>query len=263
MKKELNLEEIKKALIEMLRYIDEICRKNNIEYSVIAGTMLGAVRHKGFIPWDDDIDIALTKDNYDKLLDVLKNQTGRYQLFTIDKTKNYNFTFAKLVDTKTILIDEKSLRPIENYGLYVDIFCFVNTSDNKLARKHHFNEIKRLNSLITLTNPKQKGISLTRKMLRKTKRLVSCFISRKILINRFAKVINKYYGKKTKYMVPIFFVAGVENEIIDTPKEYVDLTFENIKVMSFSEYKKILSKKDITFIFSKVKSTYSFVVSII
>ena len=69
--KEMTLDEVKKCEIDIMCYIDELCCQNEIKYTLGYGTLLGAVRHKGFIPWDDDIDIILTSDNYKKLLDVL------------------------------------------------------------------------------------------------------------------------------------------------------------------------------------------------
>ncbi len=74
--KEMILEEIKKAQLEILVYVDKICKENNIKYTIAYGTLLGAIRHKGFIPWDDDIDIMLVRDEYEKLLEVLYLHNG-------------------------------------------------------------------------------------------------------------------------------------------------------------------------------------------
>ncbi len=68
--RELSLDEIKSIELDMLVNFDRICRKNGIKYSITYGTLLGAIRHKGFIPWDDDIDVMMSRDEYEKFLKV-------------------------------------------------------------------------------------------------------------------------------------------------------------------------------------------------
>ena len=75
--KEITQTEQKEILLDMLKYIDEICRKNNIKYFLYGGTLIGAIRHKGFIPWDDDVDICVPYNEYRKLITILK-QNNKY-----------------------------------------------------------------------------------------------------------------------------------------------------------------------------------------
>ena len=80
-KKKISLKEIQKIELDILIYFDKVCKENNIKYYLSSGTLLGAVKYKGFIPWDDDIDVILMRDEYLKLMDVLKNDNdGRYKL---------------------------------------------------------------------------------------------------------------------------------------------------------------------------------------
>ncbi|MDR0832565.1 MAG: LicD family protein [Bacillales bacterium] len=109
----------KKLLVEMLIHFDDICKKNNIKYSIGYGTFLGAIRHEGFIPWDDDIDVMMTRDNYDKLIS-LHFISENEEVFHYSYTKGYYYQFAKFVRTDTIL-KEKNRRE-NNMGLYIDIF---------------------------------------------------------------------------------------------------------------------------------------------
>lgn len=119
--KRLSLETQKALELEILLYIDKICRGNQIEYSICGGTMLGAVRHRGFIPWDDDIDIFLIRPEYERLKEILKKDTS-YRLIS-EEAEGYYYTFSKLVNQDTVL---KSTcigdYTIPDLGVFVDIF---------------------------------------------------------------------------------------------------------------------------------------------
>ena len=103
----------------MLKRFDEICSENGIKYCAAGGTMLGAIRHKGFIPWDDDIDINMLREDYEKLL-KLEFEDENYKISHYSYTDNYFYSFAKMIDKRT-LIDEPH-RSEKDMGVYIDIF---------------------------------------------------------------------------------------------------------------------------------------------
>ena len=74
----LTLDEIKSIEINILSYVASLCEKHNLRYFLAYGTLIGAIRHKGFIPWDDDIDIAMPRDDYNRLLDIMRCEKGKY-----------------------------------------------------------------------------------------------------------------------------------------------------------------------------------------
>jgi len=116
-------EENKTIVIELLDYFDRVCRENKIDYSLGGGTLLGAVRHGGFIPWDDDGDIIVTRKNYEKLKEVFKEDQDSRFGFMCENDEGYYYAFSKLYDKRTIL---ETLTPqdaeINNLGVYIDIF---------------------------------------------------------------------------------------------------------------------------------------------
>ena len=114
-------DEVKQVQLEILAYVDEICREYNINYSLAYGTMLGAVRHKGFIPWDDDIDIILMRSEYQKLLNILYDKKNdKYQVYS-PKDEGYWYNYAKVTDKRTKII-EKNWPQYEGLGVNIDIF---------------------------------------------------------------------------------------------------------------------------------------------
>ena len=127
----------------MIGILDEIkafCEVNNIPFFLTGGTLLGAIRHKGFIPWDDDIDIAMLRKDYDRFVHNFESVSGNIKILTRDFDKGYRYTFAKAVDDSTLVIEDNDEKfPI---GVYVDVFPIDSLDNNlekckKLVRRHH------------------------------------------------------------------------------------------------------------------------------
>lgn len=115
--------------LDILIQIDKICRKNNINYFLIGGTLIGAVRHKGFIPWDDDIDIGMLRSDYEKFIDLCINKKAlgkKYFLHCNESDKNYFIPFAKVKKNNTTFA-ERAIDGIDTHkGIYLDIFPYDN-----------------------------------------------------------------------------------------------------------------------------------------
>ncbi len=93
-----SLKKLQKLELEMLLKIVDICEKNNITYYLFGGTLIGAVRHEGFIPWDDDIDLGMPRPDYEKFLEIAESELGEnYDLLTPFKNPKYQFSFSKVI----------------------------------------------------------------------------------------------------------------------------------------------------------------------
>lgn len=122
MNHQLSIEEIKQVEVSILDYINSVCEANNIRYYLAYGTLLGAVRHKGFIPWDDDIDICMKREDYESFIKAASSiNNTRYKLCHRSISKHYFSEYAKMIDVKTI-IEGKEVEIGEDDGLWVDIF---------------------------------------------------------------------------------------------------------------------------------------------
>lgn len=125
---ELAIEEIKKIQLELLDEVDLFCKNNNISYYLYYGSLIGAIRHQGYIPWDDDIDILMPRPDYDKFCELYKrNSNNKYRLFTVD-SKDYIYPFAKISDTTTAVVEKWMLTNV--LGVNIDIFPLDGVPEN-------------------------------------------------------------------------------------------------------------------------------------
>lgn len=115
------LSPIQVKLLEMLKWFHDYCIKEGISYYAVGGTMIGAMRHHGFIPWDDDIDIAIPRKDYNRLIRIFTNVIDGYVLESpYSGNPDYLYSYAKLYDTRTTLV-EKTRVPCKR-GVYIDVF---------------------------------------------------------------------------------------------------------------------------------------------
>ncbi|GBD74299.1 hypothetical protein TEHN7126_0218 [Tetragenococcus halophilus subsp. halophilus] len=204
MKKRVSLAEQKKIMLEILDYIDKICVKYGIFYSLSGGTLLGAVRHKGFIPWDDDIDVMLTRDNYEKLIYHLEKEPGDYTFLNYPIT-GYQYVFAKLCSSVTYQKSPNS--EINSLGIFVDIFPIDSLPTQSLEREKFVIEVKELQKKAVMADFYSYAGSNTY-----LKKIVKAFLyfpkfyklSRQSPMKRRLEALNlkmqEFNGKDTKYV---------------------------------------------------------------
>lgn len=123
-----NLREAQLRMFEILKYIAKICEENNLRYWLSSGTLLGAYRHKGFIPWDDDLDIEMPREDYLKLRRIfLKKNNKDYVLQDYSTDSNYYFSYAKVRDLHSFCEAQDNLENLWKYrGIWIDIFILEN-----------------------------------------------------------------------------------------------------------------------------------------
>lgn len=181
---ELTLDELKKIEFDILRHFDTFCKENSICYFLAYGTLLGAVRYKKFIPWDDDVDVLVPREDYERLLKIYEDNT-RYKLFAFEKDGEFHYPFAKLCDLSTKKILPEFLNSTVIPGVEIDIFpldCWC--SDYQSAKKEArsiYRDISFLQASQMKESPVKNGVkSLLWKMIS--------------IYARFRT--NKYFNKK-------------------------------------------------------------------
>ena len=116
--KEMDINTIRKIQLEILIDVADFCEKNNLRYFLSGGTLLGAIRHDGFIPWDDDIDIQMPRPDYENFIHSYNHE--KFQVYCWDNDKDFLCTYAKVVNTDTILIENCSFGKL--LGVNIDVF---------------------------------------------------------------------------------------------------------------------------------------------
>ena len=135
------VKDVQTILLKIMVEFDRICNKHNLDYALAFGSMLGAVRHNGFIPWDDDIDILMTRTEYLKLVEILKTELKSpfyFQCFEIDD--RYNSTIPNMkIKIQNTFIKENTLikNRLKGDGIFIDIFVFDSVSPNKYVHMFH------------------------------------------------------------------------------------------------------------------------------
>ena len=131
-----DVKELRQYQMGILDDIHRFCTENGITYFLSSGTLIGAVRHKGYIPWDDDIDLYMPRESYERFCAEYQDSLGRFELLEPRKTAHYIYTFAKVADTRTKMVEAW----YDNFpiGIYVDIFPVDYVTENIALRKAVF-----------------------------------------------------------------------------------------------------------------------------
>lgn len=248
---ELKLEEIKRIALDILVYVDSVCQKNHLRYSIYYGTLLGAVRHQGFIPWDDDIDIVMPRNDYQSLLNILKKDS-HYLLLDNQTRPNYRYTFAKVVDTTTKGKSSQFFGSEDlDYGVFIDIFPMDGVPEEKVERDNFWRECEtyRENMLDTMGLAYARANSLVKsigKLIlryphhRKLSREGDYYYWR----DKYEQSASRYNFDDSKYCG---FMETVNNKWGVFPvawfEEFENINFEGIQVRTIKAKEEFLSTR--------------------
>jgi lipopolysaccharide cholinephosphotransferase len=147
MNHKISLTEMREIELNLLKELVKVCKENNLRYFLAGGTLLGAIRHHGFIPWDDDIDVLMPREDYRQLIKIFNAENKEtLKIFSIYNNSDYYYTFLKLVDTRTKMLDQQKLL-IKDLGVGIDIFPMDGMPANKRAAKKLFKKVRRYSKM--------------------------------------------------------------------------------------------------------------------
>ncbi|GFI43960.1 MAG: LicD family protein [Dorea sp.] len=234
------MNKIQKCELEILKAISKFCEKNNIKYSLIGGTMIGAVRHQGFIPWDDDIDLAMIRQEYEKFIICVKKQNyfiDEYRVM-LPECNDYFYPFIKVINTQTLVCEER-INEMFPLGVWVDIFpldyCDTKEERSKEETKKRVHAVKELLRFVAKDSSRLKAfgrniyLSIRKNVNKKDWKVLKHFLSTKPSEGDKKCIGSFVWPLSDKYIYPAQVADG-----------YTYVLFEGEKYMMFGSYDLIL-----------------------
>lgn len=218
--KELSLREDQLAALEVLKKVAEICEKEGFKYFLAYGTLIGAIRHKGFIPWDDDIDIWMPRPDYDKLLtyfDEHKEELQPLVAFNQNTCKSYPYMITRISDTRYWL--DVSNEKDYGIGTFIDIYVLDGIGSDYEKAKEIAKKAKRYSSFLFQSTRESFQMGITKGFKKKLLKFpVYCYAKlrgKNYFISKLQDLVNKNTYENSKYIGCILWCVNVEREVME------------------------------------------------
>lgn len=246
--KELSLEEVKQIELDLLIKVHEICTANSINYSIAYGTMIGAIRHRGFIPWDDDIDVLMTRPDYRKFISVCVKEKPSFDLFSIETNENYRGLFSQISAIGTFVEDPFTDYKGIDMGVHIDVIPVdgLGIGDYETAVKNlKATSLRRKIQVVTKWDHYTKSTTHAwyYEPIRFALYIATRFISAKKYADRTNRMIQKYDFNESDYVAAISAAETIRSvQQKSDYDEYVELEFEGYKFSCIKNYDAFLKR---------------------
>ncbi len=229
---EINHREMQRIALDALKYFASFCEKHNLRYFLAGGSLIGAIRNHGFIPWDDDIDICMPRNDYQKFLELSEEDSqSHYEILTPYKKKYCIYTYMKFYDSRTVLID---LPDTVKYplGVYLDVYPVDGLPESMAESDRLYKNIRRLISLHFLFNARYKiyiqKSNIVKKLVGYAIGVIGKLFIGNYFFNRLDREARKRDFDKSRYVGRLVAGKGSKERILnDCFSAYVRVRFED------------------------------------
>lgn len=237
--KEMTLEEVQSLQLVMMSKIHEFCVNRNIRYSLGGGTLLGAVRHKGYIPWDDDIDIMLPRPDYDRFINEFVGYDVDLDVQNYNMDPTYPWSWTRVCNNKTILYSQHAIG-----GIFIDVFPIDGLPEEKDMEEYH-KKVLNLKKHVAYTNKFNDDRIERNSVVRYIKKTIKgvLYLGHQTAINRLEKQLRSFPFETSKFAGAIIGMYGPKEQMdAEVFKKYISLPFEGYKFMCIADYDAYLTK---------------------
>lgn len=233
--KELTLKELQKFELDILKDVHAFCVKNNIRYSLYGGTLIGALRHKGFIPWDDDIDIIMPRADYTRFCRTYKSEN--YKVADFENTKGYMLGFARVYDDKMTTMDSRIPWLNEDVGVWIDVFPADGITDEKEEIRKIYEKAHTLKKKLNLAREAYAKFSTYDSLLGKFKLIVKKILTLNGLTARFYVKQLDNLMRTYDFETSPLWVSLSNIESLSMQKHHSKHTFHTTELVDFEDMK--------------------------
>ena len=243
--KRITNEEFRERSVDMLAFFTEYCKNNNIVFYMYYGSLIGTMRHQGFIPWDDDIDVIMPRPDYEELISKFNQQNSKYRIVSMHTDSLFTAPLAKVIDTETLLVQHYGFKEKIQLGIYIDVFILDGFPSVEEKRNLHMKKCMELKKNWAHANHEfhYKGSSYLKDLIRGIYYLPVICRGTSHYLKEIDKNAKKFNYNDNDFVGNAMF-PGVVSDIHNKSDFKMSCfgLFEGIKVPIPSGYERILTK---------------------